>query len=116
MKAILIDAVNRRITEVQLPEPSEGYGKVNRAIYDLLGEGTTMMEGAARLDDNDIVFVDEEGLFNLKSGAFSFDGSHPFMGNGVVCGGNDEGGSADVKLSVDQVRQRVRFYAVRPRE
>ena len=116
MKAILIDAPNRIIKEVELPEVSAGYGAINKAIYDLLGEGTSMMEGAVRLDNNDIIFVDEEGLFNPKTGAFSFDDSHLFMGSGIVCGGDDEGGTAAPKITIEKVRAGVRFYGVRPRD
>lgn len=117
MKAILIDAVNRQIREVELPEPKTvGYSAYNRAIYDLLGEDTSMMEGAVRFDNNDIIFVDEEGMFNRKTGGFSFDGSHVFMGNGLVCGGNDEGGAAPVKISAREVAQKVRFALLIPKD
>lgn len=109
MKAILIDVTQRIIKEVEID------GDNNQQIYALLGEGTELMEGAVRLDDNDIVYVDEEGLMNPKTGAFSFGDTHPFMGNGLVCGGDDEGGSADVKMTIEEVRAKVRFYYVRPR-
>lgn len=117
MKAILIDAVNRQVREVELPDPSNGYKTVNAAIYELLGEGTELMEGAVRfVDSNDIIFVDEEGFFNRKVGGFSFDGSHTFMGNGLVCGGDDEGGTASPKISVEEVKSKVRFALMIPKD
>lgn len=115
MKAILIDTTTHTVREVELPEPKAGYGAINKAIYGLLGEGTSLMEGAVRLDDNDIIFVDEEGHFNQKTGAFSFDGSDPFMGSGIVCGGNDEGGTAAPKITLEEVRAKVRFAFLVPR-
>jgi hypothetical protein len=108
MKAIFIDTVNRQVREVEIPR--KGLEKV----YELIGEGCGLVEIAAR-DGNDVVFVDEEGLFNSKVGCFTFDDSHPFHGSAVVCGGNDEGDSADVKLNVDEVRKRVRFGILVPR-
>lgn len=116
MKAILINTVNRKVEEVYLPDPKDvGYGASNKAIYELLGEGTEMMQSAAYLDNNDVVFVDEEGLFNQKFGCFTFDDSHPLHGNGLICGGNDEGGSEDVKITVEEVRQRVCFGVLVPK-
>lgn len=116
MKAILIDTLSQQVREVELPDPKkEGYGASNARIYELLGEGTTMMQSASYLDGNDVIFVDEEGLFNSKSGCFSFDGSHPLHGNGIVCGGNDEGESEDVKATVEEIRKRVRFGILIPR-
>ena len=116
MKAILIDTVNRQVLKVNLPNPKEvGQGASNRAIYEWLGEGTELMQSAAYLEKNDVVFVDEEGLFNKKIGCFTFDDSHPLRGNGIICGGNDEGGSEDVKITVDEVRERIRFGRLVPK-
>ena len=110
MKAILIDTQNQRIVEVDIPKGN------NQAIYDQLGEGTTLMEGAVRLKNNDIIMVDEEGLFNSKFGCFTFEGSHPFHGNGLVLGGTSQGGSADVKATVEQIRAKVRFGILVPKD
>lgn len=112
MKAYLIRTENAphfEVIEVDIPKGN------NKAIYALLGEETELMEGAHRFDNNDIIYVDEEGLFHRKSGAFSFDGSHPFHGNGLVCGGNDEGGSEDVKTSIEEIRAKVEFFLLVPR-
>ncbi len=110
MKAILIDTINRQVREVELPKGD------NKAIYALLGEGTELMEGAVRFDNNDIIMVDEEGHFNPKTGCFTFDGSHPFMGSGLVLGGTDEGGSADVKATVAEIRAKVAFGLLLPKD
>ncbi len=117
MKAILIDTVTQTVREVELPDPKKvGYGASNQAIYDLLGEGTTMMESAVYLPKNDVIFVDEEGLFNPKVGCFTFDGSHPFHGNGIICGGTAQGSSADVKISLLEVNAKVRFGILVPKD
>lgn len=117
MKAIFIDAANRSVREVELPNPKEvGYSAYNREIYKLLGEGTERMELAVRLPNNDVIFVDEEGIFNPKSGGFSFNGSHTFMGNGIVCGGTNEGASASVKAIIEDIRAKIRFAIMVPRD
>lgn len=108
MKAIFIDTVNRRIEEVVIPK------KGLQKVYELIGEGCTLVESAARVK-NDVVFVDEEGMFNGKAGCFTFEGSHPFHGSGVVCGGTPSGNSADVKLTVEEVRKRVQFGILVPK-
>lgn len=108
MKAIHIDTILQRVTEVEIPK------KGLTEVYRLIGEDCSLVEIAAR-DGNDVVFVDEEGLFHKKFGCFTFDGSHPFHGSAVVCGGTPSGDSADVKLTVEEVRRRVQFGLLVPR-
>lgn len=108
MKAIFIDTLNHSITEVDIPK--EGL----KEVYDLIGEDCTLVEIAARVK-NDVVFVDEEGLFNSKKGCFTFSGSQPFHGSAVICGGTPAGRRADVKLTVEDVRKRVQFGILVPK-
>lgn len=111
MKAILIDVVNRNVREVELPKED------NQAIYDLLGEDTTLMQVAIHMDNEDVIMVDEEGFFNRKSGVFEYAGAHQpyFMGNGLVIGGNDQGGQEDVKTKLEEIRAKVRFGLLVPK-
>lgn len=108
MKAIFIDTLNQQVREVEIPR------KGLQKVYELIGEDCGLVEIAARVK-NDVVFVDEEGMFNGKAGCFTFEGSHPFHGSGVVCGGTPSGNSADVKLTVEEVRKRVQFGILVPK-
>ena len=108
MKAIFINTLTQSITEVDIPK--EGL----KEVYRLIGENCTMVEIAGRVKNN-VLFVDEEGLFNDKRGCFTFDGSHPFHGSAVICGGTPSGRSDDVKLTVEEVRKRVQFGILVPK-
>lgn len=102
MKAILIDAKNREVKEVQITGDLQSW-------YETIGCG--MVECALYFDEHDSIMVDEEGLFNDGCDDFFFvkGGHQPFAGNGLVVGTNDVGESVDTKISLDEVKSKVKF-------
>jgi len=103
MKAILIDAVNKEVKEVQI-------GKGIEEMYKFLNcECFTI---ASYLPKNDAIFVDDEGLMNGTDSFFTYEGAHqPFAGNGLIMGSDDEGESTDCKVSLDEVKSKSNFYS-----
>jgi hypothetical protein len=107
VKAILIDAVNRVVREVEVP--AEGL----KEVYALLGEGTTLVTGAVYLredeEGSDLLLVDDEGLLNPdKSAGFLYKGApQPYVGSGIIMGGNEDGETCSVKMDMEVVREAV---------
>ena len=70
----------------------------------------------AHFDENNDVFVDDEGLFTLthETRFFSVEGYEPLAGVGIVAGVNHENGETiSTTLSVEEVRAKVKFYSIR---
>ena len=109
MKAFKIDSANQTVTEVDVDEKN--------VLADLYKHvGCEMVEIACRIDDDNEIYVDEEGL--LKNGpiiGFSYKGAHqPFAGNGLVLGCNDETGeSKATTLKLEDVAKNVTFGRLR---
>jgi hypothetical protein len=107
MKAILIDALNKTITEIEID------GDL-KSIYKAVG--FDMIEIGFRFDDeghpNNVIYLDEEGGFRGHEHGFFFSGAHqPWLGNGIIMGGDDEGESADTTVTIEEVRNRIRFLS-----
>lgn len=110
-KAILIDVNNKTVTEVTVTKDSEG--SELKSMYELIG--CEMVE-VVNIGENDI-YVDEEGLLNLlpSTNFFMWKGyPQPLAGNGLILGYDDNtGDSTDVTLTVEEVKNNVRFMTHR---
>lgn len=60
-------------------------------------------------DNNDAIWVDDEGLLNPSGFVFEYQG-HPLVGNGLIIGADDEGDSIGTALSLDDVKDSVVFF------
>lgn len=99
-KVIVIDSAKREVYEASVSEYTD--------IYPLLGENVRTFACPVHFTFNDALFVDDEGLYNEFEGGYIMkDWNSPICGNGVICGADDEGESADVALSVEAVREMV---------
>ena len=110
-KGILIDVHNRTITEVEVTKDSND--SELQSMYNHIKCG--MVECVSLNDEND-VWVDEEGLLTLTpfSMFFKIDGYHEFLcGNGLVLGFDEENGdSSDTTLTIDDVKSKVTFHTL----
>lgn len=102
-KAILIDANNREIKEVSLGDDyKEIYQHIGCEIFDVV-----------RIDENNDVYVDDEGLLKLspESKFFFVEGyPQPLAGNGLVTGiDNNTGETISTSLTVEQLKSKVKF-------
>jgi hypothetical protein len=111
IKAILIDAAERDVREITLPDNEQArLDELQRLVGGYI-------ESAYRTPADDVLWVDEEGLFKPQRAFFRFAprGDHPLAGNGVMVGAErldrngDWIGNRDPSLSVEQVRRAVTF-------
>lgn len=104
MKAILINPKEETISVV------EHKGGID-SIYKLVGCRT--FEAVYPFQNNDIIYVDEEGL--LKDSNYSFnikcsEGiSYPLMGNGLIVGSTEDGEDADCSSTVEELKNIITF-------
>ncbi len=101
MKAILIDAQNKRIVLVEVRKDNiEDYHQLLKC--DIFTSGKSF-------DNRDVMFVDDEGLIRGEvTEAFTFDGQL-FAGNGLIVGGTPSGEGADAKTTLGALAGRIAF-------
>lgn len=100
-KAILINTVDKTVTPVEV----EGLHDMYKAM------GVSLIQVGTYLENGDVVFVDEEGLYGSNREWFAIRGAHqPFIGNGLVVGTNHETGeSVDAKSTVEEIEAVMKF-------
>ena len=100
MKAILIDAYNKQVKAVEIDDGIQ-------PIYDLV---KCESFECVVMENEETVYVDEEGLLNGTSVGFKLEGCpQPLMGNGLILGTNEEGASIDTALTAEEISGRVTF-------
>ena len=100
MRAILIDPVERTITEV---EHDGNY----KSIYPQLG---CDLFTCVYLENDDAMFVDDEGL--LKGGQHFFKLNtypQPLAGRGLILGCDADGETAGATISLEEITGRITF-------
>jgi len=103
MKAYLINPFAREVTEVE-------YSGDFEQIYDFLG-GVRCFTCVTINQEGDGVFVDDEGLFNGDNEFFTVTGyPEPLAGFGLVLGCDPEGESVAPALTLEDLRDRVKFW------
>ncbi len=101
MKFIVIDSEKREVREEEVEKDT--LAQMQRIVGGLI-------ERAHTIDDDNEIFVDEEGLLKGKQDFFLIYGAHqPFAGNGVIVGIDKKGNTIGSNLNVDQVRRSVQF-------
>jgi len=102
VRGILIDPTARSVTEIQ-------YSGDYKQIYTLCD--FDLFE-CAQIDEEHTLFIDEEGLLKNNSDFFRILGDPPrsFAGKGLVLGLNYEGESVGSQLTVDDIKERVKFF------
>lgn len=104
--AIKIDVVNQDVYPVQIvPNKLDD-------IYEQLA--CDIFTCPFTFDNNDTLFVDDEGLFVEPStllGAFYIEGfsSQPLFGHGLIVGVDDEGETDEVLSTVEEIKKKVTF-------
>ena len=99
MKSIFINAETREIVSVDLNDQlSDTYKMMDCHI----------VEGAMYLEKNDLLVVDEEGLFKGEKSGFYIDDVFVY-GNAMVWGADDSGESDDCKTDIDFIHTRINW-------
>lgn len=100
--AILIDAQNREVKHVTI---TDDISTIHKQM------GCDCFCQGFRLPNHDICLVDDEGMINGTDVFFTFEGAHqPFAGNGLISGGRSNGDTDNVKITIDEVKAKVKFY------
>jgi hypothetical protein len=104
MKAILVNAVERTVKEVEL---GSDYREINRFI------GCRCFTVARYLDKGDAVFADDEGLLHnprhfVEIGAYP----EPIAGNLLIVGSTPDGDSTDCKSHAKDIDNDVVFLDI----
>jgi len=105
MKAIKIDVIDRSVYLVDIDDTLE-------SIYSNLD--CELFTCPTMLKNLDVLYVDDEGLYNNDGesykGCFVFNNSpQPYYGHGLVTGTTDEGETADILSSVQDIERAVTF-------
>jgi hypothetical protein len=115
MKSILISPYDETVSEVVLPEP-HNYRDINRQI-------DCDVFTIVQLNENNAMFVDDEGLLKIADDAKAAETNarfflicdesgaprHLIAGKGLVLANDSEGDSVSTTMTVDEVRSRVKF-------
>jgi hypothetical protein len=115
MKGILIDVVNKTVTDVEYDGTKslkEWYRLMNCNMVEVATDLPT-----TRPDRINSIMVDEEGMLSMDNNSrwFTFEGAHqPFVGNGLIVGLDDSTGETiDVfELTADDVRGKIKFLSM----
>ena len=109
-KAILIDAYNQEVREVEL-DHKKGLDK----YYELLDCQTFAVPYYLDIKDTeaaykDAMMVDDEGLYN-QSAYFKYkDIIYPVIGNALIVGTDEEGDTIDHRQDIEEVKENVEFW------
>jgi len=103
MKAFLIDPDNQTITEVEHNGLEDLYRLINCHTVD-----------AVRIDADDVIYVDDNGLYvEPQPASFSYAGNPvPLCGKGVVVGCDDEGNDDAPAHTLTSLTRRIKWLGV----
>jgi hypothetical protein len=103
-KAIFIDVTNRKFENVSFNSFDE--------IYKIIGNDCDTFAAPIIFENNDAIFIDDEGFFHDVPGGFIMEGwSYPLVGNGLIIGGDDEGNSKDVTYTIEWCEENIDFVS-----
>jgi hypothetical protein len=98
--AILINSANQSVTLVKVGEYTD--------IYTHLGNDCSLFACPITFENNDTLYVDDEGLYHPFEGGFMLkDWSYPIVGNGLILGTDDEGDSADCHTTIEDIMAQI---------
>lgn len=100
-KAILINPTEKTVSLVTVGDFRDMQAKI----------GCSCFTTAGVQDNNDTLYVDDEGLLN-GTDVFFFNPDlypQPLAGNGLLIGSNFEGESVDVKTDVAKIAENTQF-------
>lgn len=102
-RAYFIDSMKKQITEIRIESKDE-----LKSLRLCVGGS---IEAAVILENNDVIYVDEEGLFKNPQHFFISKGHHqPLAGNGVLIGTDvSNGESIDAVTEIKWLRENIIF-------
>ena len=101
-RGILIDSENKIIKEVEVSNLNDMYKTMN----------VDLITVALYIDDNNLMYVDDEGLLKSPKHFFYFEGSYqPFAGNGLILGLDDNGEDVSTIYSIEEIKSKTQFLS-----
>ena len=105
VKAIFIDAQNKEVKEIILPKEN-----TLQAIYPMIGENCSLVEGITYVNQFDLLLGDEEAYYNGYDFGFVLDKYGYIHGNAVILGSDADGDNADVDtFLLDEIKRKITF-------
>lgn len=101
MKAFLINPEKQEISEIEVTHP------VLKSLYRHIGCDCI---DSLRINQNNIIWVDDEGLLKPNFYFRIENYPNPLAGNGVVLGIKPDGDNKDVSITLDKLKEIVSFY------
>lgn len=100
MKAIKINSQLKTIEYVEISN--------YREIYPHLNNQCSCFCCPITFENEDTLYSDDEGLYHEFEGGFMFkDWNYPLVGNSIILGTDEEGGSIDVKTSIKDLEKNI---------
>ena len=85
-------------------------GNDYKEIYPIIGEKCTMFACPITFDNEDTMYVDDDGMFQGYTKGFMMDNwNYPIFGNALILGADEEGDSVDAKHSIEDFKGKIYF-------
>jgi hypothetical protein len=105
MKVIKIDSANKTITNIEL-------GKGSKPIYEAIGNECNCFACPVELDNGDVLYTDDEGLFHpFEGGVRMPDWNYPIVGNILIIGTTENGESTDAKTTIEEITPLIKWVS-----
>jgi hypothetical protein len=100
MLAYKINAADRKVEAIEINDWKD--------IAPAIGGECESFEAPVTLENDDTFYTDEEGLYHSCEGGWMLENfAHPMLGNAVVQGTDDEGGSTEPKSTIEEIEAMI---------
>lgn len=80
-----------------------------RRYYEIIGNNCSCITTACYTNTGrDVIYVDDEGMFNHNGYGFKYK-NFKFFGNGVVVGGDENGDAISAETTIAELNEKVKF-------
>lgn len=107
MRAIFIDSTDKQVYEAIIK------GNDFREIRDLIG--CDIITGGYRFDNDDYMYVDDEGLFQTNRNGFiihqegNLYGEQQLIGNALIVGSDPDGNDQNATSTIEYIKSIISF-------
>ena len=82
-------------------------------IYPFIGEQCSTFACPVIFENQDALYVDDEGLYNDYKHGFCMDEwSYPILGNALILGTDEDGNSVDCKMTIEYFKDKLLFGSI----
>jgi hypothetical protein len=102
MKAFRINSADRKVEEIKINDWKD--------IAPAIGNGCDIFTAPVTLENDDTIYVDDEGLYHPFEGGFMMEGwQYPCVGNAIVQGTDEEGESTEPKTTKEELEAMIQW-------